>query len=148
MTKKSFRNLALMALIFTMVGCSTAPKPKELDDNSALSINNSILEKKYSFVPKDPYLSGFNWTYHIVVEKKTINDDFIKNDLVTKTFLLAHNASRIILVGRENLIEQYKQYFEKNQVSAPIELQPIQPIERDYNKVNILFLNKTIEEKK
>ncbi|EAH6897764.1 cag pathogenicity island protein, partial [Campylobacter coli] len=118
MIKKSLDNLVIMALVFIMVGCSTAPKPKELDDNSALSINNSILEKKYSFVPKDPYLSGFNWTYHIVVEKKTIDDDFIKNDLITKTFLLAHNSTKIILVGRKDLIEQYKQYFEKNQVLA------------------------------
>lgn len=143
MKNNSLHSLAIMALICIMAGCSTAPKPKQLDDNSALSINNSILEKKYSFVPKDPYLSGFNWTYHIVVEKKTINDDFIKNDLVTKTFLLAHNSTKIILVGRKDLIEQYKQYFEKNQVLAPIELQPVQPIEQDFNKVNILFFNKT-----
>ncbi|TKX28908.1 MULTISPECIES: cag pathogenicity island Cag12 family protein [Campylobacter] len=140
MTKKSLSSLAFMA--FVIVGCS-APKPMELDNSSALAVNNSILEKKYNFVPKDPYLSGFNWTYHIVVEKKTINDDFIKNDLITKTFLLAHNATRIILVGREDLIEQYKQYFKKNQVLAPIELQPVDPIEEDFNKVNILFFNKT-----
>ncbi|ENU2792762.1 cag pathogenicity island Cag12 family protein [Campylobacter jejuni] len=140
MTKKLLSSLAFMA--FVIVGCS-APKPTELDNSSALAVNNSILEKKYNFVPKDPYLSGFNWTYHIVVEKKTINDDFIKNDLITKTFLLAHNATRIILVGREDLIEQYKQYFKKNQVLAPIELQPVDPIEEDFNKVNILFFNKT-----
>lgn len=82
--KKMSLSLALITSL--MVGCS-APKAKRLDDSSALSINNSILEHKYSFVPKDPYLSGFNWTYHIVVEKKTVDDDFIKNDLVTKTFV-------------------------------------------------------------
>ncbi|ECP2393505.1 hypothetical protein FYT26_03005 [Campylobacter jejuni] len=38
MIKKSLDNLVIMALVFIMVGCSTAPKPKELDDNSALSI--------------------------------------------------------------------------------------------------------------
>ncbi|MGI8039967.1 cag pathogenicity island protein, partial [Campylobacter jejuni] len=43
----------------------------------------------------------------------------------------------------EDLIKQYKHYFEKNQVLAPIELQPVSPIERDFNKVNILFFNKT-----
>ncbi|HIC3488300.1 TPA: cag pathogenicity island Cag12 family protein [Campylobacter coli] len=138
--KKMSLSLALIASL--MVGCS-APKAKRLDDGSALSINNSLLEHKYSFVPKDPYLSGFNWTYHIVVEKKTVDDDFIKNDLVTKTFLLAHNSTKIILVGREDLIKQYKHYFEKNQVLAPIELQPVSPVERDFNKVNILFFNKT-----
>lgn len=137
------KSLSLTIMVFFITtGCSVAPKVKELDDGSALAVNNSILEQKYSFVPKDTYLSSFNWTYNIVVEKKSINDDFIKNDLITKTFLLAHNASRIILVGRADLIKDYKEYFEKNQVTAPIELQPIDPIERDFNKVNILFFNK------
>ncbi len=31
MIKKSLDNLVIMALVFIMVGCSTAPKPKELD---------------------------------------------------------------------------------------------------------------------
>ncbi|EDG4678805.1 cag pathogenicity island protein, partial [Campylobacter coli] len=50
--KKMSLSLALITSL--MVGCS-APKAKRLDDSSALSINNSILEHKYSFVPKDPY---------------------------------------------------------------------------------------------
>lgn len=52
MIKKSLDNLVIMALVFIMVGCSTAPKPKELDDNSALSINNSILEKNIALFLK------------------------------------------------------------------------------------------------
>ena len=52
--KKMSLSLALIASL--MVGCS-APKAKRLDDGSALSINNSLLEHKYSFVPKVPYLS-------------------------------------------------------------------------------------------
>ena len=136
--KKMSLSLALIALM--AVGCS-APKPKELDNGSALSVNNSILERQYNFVPKDSFLSSFNWTYHIVIEKT--DEDFIKNDLIVKTFLLAHNATKIIIVGRENLIRDYKRYFIKNQESAPIELQPINPTQRDFNKVNILFFSKT-----
>ncbi|EKT0418656.1 cag pathogenicity island protein [Campylobacter jejuni] len=137
--KKILLSLALIAIL--TIGCS-APKAKKLDDGSALYINNSILEKQYNFVPKDPFLSSSNWTYQIIVEKKSVEDDFIKNDLITKTFLLAHNASKIILVGREDLIKEYKDYFIKNQVIAPIELQPINPYPENINKVSILFFNK------
>lgn len=137
MTKKSL-SLAIMASI--LVGCG-APKPVQLDKNSALTINNSILEKKYSFVPKDPFLNNFNWTYNIVTIKNSKDDDFIRNDMVVKTFLLAHNASKIILVGREDLIKEYKEYFLKNQVEALIELQSIEPIAEDYNAVNMLFFH-------
>ncbi|EAJ1255029.1 cag pathogenicity island protein [Campylobacter lari] len=138
--KKMSLSLAVIASLMA-VGCS-APKPKQLDDGSALSINNSILERQYNFVPKDSFLSSQNWTYQIVVEKNSIEDDFIKNELVTKTFLLAHNASRMILVGREDLIKDYKEYFIKNQVVIPIELQPINPYKEERNRVSILFFNK------
>lgn len=81
--KKMSLSLALIASL--MVGCS-APKAKRLDDGSALSINNSLLEHKYSFVPKDPYLSGFNWTYHIVVEKRLWMMILLKMILLLKLF--------------------------------------------------------------
>ncbi len=128
----------LVALL--IIGCSS-PKPKRLDEGSAISINNALLEKQYNFVPKDSFLSSQNWTYQIVVEKKSIEDDFIKNELVTKTFLLAHNATKMILIGREDLIKDYKEYFLNNQVIIPIELQPINPYEEEINRVNILFFN-------
>ena len=134
------KNILSLAIIAALVGGCAAPKPKELDNGSALSVNNSILERQYNFVPKDSFLSSFNWTYHIVIEKT--DEDFIKNDLIVKAFMLAHNATKIIIVGRESLIKDYKRYFLKNQVSAPIELQPINPTQRDFNKVNILFFSK------
>lgn len=137
--KKMSLSLAVIASL--VVGCSV-PQPKKLDNGSILTINTSILEKQYNFVPKDSFLSSQNWTYQIIAEKKSEKDDFIKNELITKTFLLAHNASRMILVGREDLIQAYKEYFIKNQVIIPIELQPINPYEEDYNKVSILFFNK------
>ncbi|TLD80732.1 cag pathogenicity island protein [Helicobacter sp. MIT 11-5569] len=139
--KKMSLSLAIMASLM-VIGCS-APKPKQLDSGSALSINNSILERQYNFVPKDDFLSSQNWTYQITVEKNSTRDDFIQNELVTKTFLLAHNASKMILIGREDLIKDYKEYFIKNQVIIPIELQPINPYEEKLNVVNILFFNKT-----
>ncbi|MCR6580355.1 cag pathogenicity island Cag12 family protein [Campylobacter insulaenigrae] len=143
--KKILISLAIV-ISLSVFGCS-APKVKKLDEGSALSINNSILEKKYNFVPKDMYLSSYNWTYQIIVEKKSKEDDFIKNDLVTKTFLLAHNASKMILIGRDDLIKDYKKYFVENQVDADIiELQPIIPYDEDFNKVNILFFNKINKE--
>ena len=101
------------------------------------------MERQYNFVPKDDFLSSQNWTYQITVEKNSTRDDFIQNELVTKTFLLAHNASKMILIGREDLIKDYKEYFIKNQVIIPIELQPINPYEEKLNVVNILFFNKT-----
>ncbi|WP_104722736.1 cag pathogenicity island Cag12 family protein [Helicobacter mesocricetorum] len=129
---------ALVALL--IIGCS-APKPKRLDKGSAISINNALLEQQYNFVPKDSFLSSQNWTYQIVVEKNSTEDDFIKNELVTKTFLLAHNATKMILIGREDLIKDYKEYFLNNQVIIPIELQPINPYEEEINRVSILFFN-------
>ena len=138
--KKISLSLAVVASLMA-VGCS-APQPKKLDNGTTLSINNLILERQYNFVPKDSFLSTQNWTYHIVVEKNSVEDDFIKNELVTKTFLLAHNASKIILIGRKDLIKDYKEYFIKNQVIVPIELQPINPYKEDNNKVSILFFNK------
>lgn len=135
------KTMLLSALVtLLIIGCS-APKPKRLDEGSAISINNTLLEKQYNFVPKDSFLSSQNWTYQIVVEKKSIEDDFIKNELVTKTFLLAHNATKMILIGREDLIKDYKEYFLNNQVIIPIELQPINPYEEEINRVNILFFN-------
>ncbi|EAI8855979.1 cag pathogenicity island protein [Campylobacter coli] len=134
-------SLSLAVIIALISGCA-APKPKKLDEGSAIFINTDILEKKYNFVPKDQFLSSNNWTYQIVVEKNSIENDFIKNELVTKTFLLAHNANRMILIGREDLIRDYKEYFIKNQVVIPIELQPINPYEEERNRVSILFFNK------
>ena len=50
-------------------------------------------------------------------------------------------TSEIILVGRGDLIKEYKNYFLENQVTAEIKLQEVNPLSKDYDKVNILFFN-------
>lgn len=130
-----------VSALIILTGCN--PKPKRLDNNSALTINNSLLEMRYNFVPKDPFLDSSNWTYHMVITKT--DENYLRNDEVFKTFLLAHNADKIILIGEKHLIRQYKKYFTQHQVSAIIETQPVEPIPEDMNKVNILFFHKNWE---
>lgn len=136
--------LFVVAISVFIAGCG-AKKPTQLDNGSALHPNTSVLEQRYNFIPKDPYLSSFNWTYTIIAEKN--GEYLLKNEQVMKTFLLAHNATKIIIVGRKDLIKEYEKYFKDNQVDAFIELQDITPIERDYNKVNLLFFNQTNPQK-
>ena len=135
----------VVAISIFIAGCG-AKKPKELDNDSALSINNSLLERKYNFVPKDSFLSSFNWTYHINATKN--DKELLRNDQMVKTFLLAHNATKIIIVGRKELIKEYEKYLRDNQVKAFIELHDVYPIERDFNTVNLLFFNQTQGEQK
>lgn len=134
-------NLSLVLATSLFIVACGAKKPKELDDNSALSINNSLLERRYNFVPKDSFLSSFNWTYHISAKK--IRKELLRNEQMVKTFLLAHNATKIIIVGRKELIKEYRDYLRQNQVKAIIELQDVHPIEKDLDTVNLLFFNKT-----
>jgi len=130
--------LVVSAILFS--GCSNkipdAEKPK-WEKNSALVINKEFILAKEFSVPKDPYLKNENWTYQITAEKQ--KDNYFKNDEIVKTFIIAHNAEEIILVGRDEVIRDYRNYFIKNQVSADIKLQPVNPISKDFNKVNILF---------
>ena len=134
-------NLSLVLATSLFIAACGAKKPKELDDSSALSINNSLLERRYNFVPKDSFLSSFNWTYHINAKK--IRKELLRNEQMVKTFLLAHNATKIIIVGRKDLIKEYRDYLRQNQVKAIIELQDVHPIEKDLDTVNLLFFNKT-----
>ncbi|NDJ28062.1 cag pathogenicity island protein [Campylobacter sp. MIT 12-8780] len=139
MFHKHYLTFAVAISLF-IAGCA-AKKPKELDDNSAQSINNALLERQYNFVPKDSFLSSFNWTYHINATKE--NGELLRNEQMVKVFLLAHNATKIIIVGKKDLIKEYEKYLRKNQVKALIELQDVDPIERDINTVNLLFFNQT-----
>lgn len=139
-----YKILFVVAMSFLIAGCG-AKKPKQLDSGSALHPNISVLEQRYNFIPKDPYLSSFNWTYTIIAAKD--GEYLLRNDQIMKTFLLAHNATKIIIVGRKDLIKEYEKYLRENQVETFIELQDITPIERDFNKVNLLFFNQTNPQK-
>lgn len=102
------------------------------------TVNNRLLERRSQSVPTDPYLKGLNWTYAVGARYEG-NDDFFKNDQIVKVFLLAHNASKIVISGRAELIDQYKNYFISNGVSAEILLEEISP---DYcDTVTILLTN-------
>lgn len=138
-------SILFVAIIFFIAGCG-AKKPKSLDSSSQLRPNVSVLEQRYNFVPKDAYLSSFNWTYQINAKKE--GGYLLQNEQMVKTFLLAHNASKIIIVGKKELIREYYRYFKENQVETPIVLQDIEPIDEDLNSVNIMFFNQTRPSKK
>ncbi len=144
MKKKILSVVVASALVVGLSGCSgKAPDPEPVsswDKNSALTINKELLLKKEISVPKDPYLVNHNWTYQ--VNSSIENGELFKNDQIVKTFLVAHNASEIILIGEKNTIEKYKEYFIKNQVTANIKLQPVSHMIKNSNFVNILFFNK------
>lgn len=141
MKKKILLSLtALIALSFTACSNKIPDVEKvQWEKNSALTINKEfILHKEYK-VPKEPYLKNENWTYQIVAKKE--NNNYFKNDEIVKTFLVAHNCEEIVLIGREDLIKDYKKYFLENQVTANIKLQAVSPVKSDFEKVNILFFN-------
>lgn len=130
----------LVALGFS--ACSTKipeAEPVKWQKDSALTINQEFILTKDFKVPKDPYLKNRNWTYQATAKK--FGKYLFKNEDLTKVFLTAHNASEIIIIGRESLINEYKDYFVANQVTANIKLQAVKPIKEDYNSVNILFFN-------
>lgn len=128
------------ALSFT--ACSNKipdAEPVKWHKDSALTINKEFLLTKDFKVPKDPSLKNENWTFQAIAQKQ--GKYLFKNEDITKIFLVAHNSSEIILVGRTDLVQEYKNYFLENQVTANIKLQEINPITKDFNKVNILFFN-------
>ncbi len=131
---------SIMALSFT--ACSEKiPDPVKVrwSNSSAISINQNLVFTRDYQVPKDPYLKTQNFTYQIVAQKE--GNDLFRNEQITETFLVAHNASEIIIIGREDLIKEYARYFTINGVRANIKEQIVEPVEQDLNKVNILFFN-------
>lgn len=139
-----------MAIGVILCGCG-AKSPAQLSGEQ-ITINNSLLEKRYSFVPKDPYLSNQNYAYSMVL--KPDGKYLIENDLVVKTFLLAHSSQKITLIGGKELIQKYKEYFLSNGVNAEIYLQPLETNENINtlnelesvigDSVQIIFFNKRV----
>lgn len=134
--------LSLTALTILFTGCSDKipdAEPVKWNKDSALHINQEFLLTKEFKVPKDPALSNQNWTFQAVATKS--GKYFFKNEDIAKIFLVAHNSSEIIIIGRDGLIEEYKNYFLENQVTTDIKLQAVKPVVKDFDKVNILFFN-------
>lgn len=132
--------VALCAGLFIFTGCG--PKqPKSFKSGTAMAINNAILEKQYNFVPKDSNLQALNFAYELFLSPQ--GQYMLANELVVKTFLLAHNSEKIIIMGKEPLISRYKAYFISNGVEAQIETQPIDNGGSVYEThVQVLFFNK------
>lgn len=133
--------LSLTALTILFIGCSEKipdAEPVKWNKDSALHINQEFLLTKEFKVPKDPALSNQNWTFQAVATKGKY---LFKNEDIAKIFLVAHNSSEIIIIGREDLINEYKNYFLENQVTTNIKLQAVKPIAKDFDTVNILFFN-------
>lgn len=141
MKKKILLSLTVLTLL-SFTGCSDKipdAEPVKWHKDSALTINKEFLLTKEFKVPKDPILHKQNWTYQAIAQK---NGKYLfKNEDIAKTFLVAHNSQEMIIIGRPDLIQEYKNYFLENQVTANIKLQAIKPIEKDFDKVNILFFN-------
>lgn len=131
--KKSY--LTILVAFVLILGCAQAPA--RLQENGKLSINNSILDERYSFVPKDEFLKNTNWAYQI--EAIPSGKYLLSNEQMVKTFLLAHNSKKIIIVGDKNEVKAYERYLRENGVAAEIYLQPI---DKDKEFVKLLFFNK------
>ena len=143
MKKLILSGVVAIGLVSLLTGCSDKiPEPEQVkwDNNSAITINKNLLFTKDFKVPKDPYLKNVNWTYQITATKT--QNELFSNEQIVKTFLVAQNAQEIILIGRADLINEYKNYFLNNGVTAIVKEQPVKPIIDDFNTVNILFFNK------
>jgi len=141
--KKLKLMLAGVIAITLLSGCSQKVPPpakvKSWDKDSSITINHQLLLDKDLEVPKDDYLQNNNWTYQ--VKSYYENGKFFKNHEIVKTFLLAHNAKDMVIIGEEEVIGKYKSYFLSNQVTANIKLQPVSYMAKNKNFVNILFFN-------
>lgn len=140
--KKTF-----IVFILIFIGCSRPPEPITLDSSPKLTINESLITQKLQNVPNDPFLKNNNWAYSMYLSPID-NNTLIRNDLVVKTFYLAHNADKIIIAGFEPTAQKYKKYFVDNEVEANIEIQPLDMIDFRKDIVNILFFHKKNKEKK
>lgn len=149
--KSKLKIFSLCALAALSLSACGVKKPVSVGGEQ-VSINNTLLEERYNFVPKDPYLKEQNYAYSMIL---TPNHNYlIDNDLVVKTFLLAHSSQKITLIGKEQQIQKYRDYFIENGVSAEIYLQPVEDLraenESSHNllsqklndSVQVLFFNK------
>lgn len=120
----NIRTVGLVAAFaVVMSGCTIKPPPPEAVKNwdKDTTINYKLLECKKTQVPKDPLLKEAKWAYKIKTVKR--GGDFFQNDRIVKVFLVAHNADEIVIVGKNSIAQQYKNYFRENGVTADIEIE-------------------------
>ncbi|WP_270985554.1 cag pathogenicity island Cag12 family protein [Campylobacter helveticus] len=138
---KNLKLTLALASAVLLVGCG-AKNPPKLQEGKNLGINNALLEQRYSFVPKDEFLSNVNFVYEL--EAIPSGEYLIANELMVKTFLLAHNASKIIIIGDKDKIKAYESYFLENGVKAEMYSQPLENSQNHF--VKLLFFNKKEQE--
>lgn len=136
--KKKIVLISSVALIGLLAGCG-APQPASIGYfDASVGINNSLLAKNYTFVPKDPRLEAINYAYEMKASR--FKGEYFTNAQMVKAFLLAHNSKKIVILGDEDLINSYKHYLRRHQVTTDIYLQKL-----DYNPkpkiVTLLFFN-------
>lgn len=136
--QKGIQILAIVVAMLAIGACSKKPVQIEWGASSQ-SINNSLLEERYSFVPKDKKLKESNWAYEVEAQAK--GDYLFENNQMVKVFLLAHNADRIIILGEKNLALQYRNYFKANGVTAYIDVQPVDLARGLRDRVKIMFFS-------
>ena len=137
--RKQILIVAVTGLIFS--ACSINPPDViELDSGSATTINNALVTKKINEVEKDPFLRDNKWSYNMNFIK--IDNEYMRNDEIVKGFYLAHNADKIVIIGDEKIAREYRSYFLENQVTAKIEIHPVDLIALSKNRINVLFFSK------
>lgn len=133
LNKSIFSSVLISAFL---MGCAGIPDPVELDGGSAITINQELIKKEAKAIPLDPFLKDNPWTYNIIFEKK--DGKYIENEQIVKSFYVAHNAKKIIIIGNKNVALDYKKYFESNGVKN-IEIHEVYYTGENENKVNVLF---------
>lgn len=134
MTK--FKYVASLIISLVFIGCSGVPKPIELDGNSAITINQELVRQERHNIPLDPFLKQHNWTYSLTFTKN--DNEYIPNDMIIKTFYVAHNADRIIIIGNKNIAQDYKEYL-TTKGCKNIAIHQVDSIGQSKKRVNILF---------
>ena len=134
MTK--FKYVASLIISLVFIGCSGVPKPIELDGNSAITINQELVRQERHNIPLDPFLKQHNWTYSLTFTKN--DNEYIPNDMIIKTFYVAHNADRIIIIGNKNIAQDYKEYL-TTKGCKNIAIHQVDSIVQSKKRVNILF---------
>jgi len=106
---------------FLFLGCGQRVNhPIQLENEYRWNINLDILSNKTRYVPKDKSINHSYWHYEQVQNRNSCL--LFSDEQIVSNFYLAHNATDINITGNEETIEQYQQYFLKNQVTANINL--------------------------
>ena len=130
---------------FLLLGCGQKNKhPIQLEHNYRWNISLNILSNEKNNVPKDKSIDHSYWHYEQVQNKNSCL--LFSDEQIVTNFYLAHNATDINITGNEQTIEQYQQYFLKNQVTANINLNLVEMEQCDRVVIDYVNVPKKIKE--